>query len=113
MIAFVLADAHNWIGEAALNLGENVEARRHLSRSLRYRPWQPREAGLLLVALLPARYAQLLRAAYRQVKRTSSARRQCPTLLTIRARSREQSRPHKSCGWACRTNAGAPPRRHI
>ena len=30
MIAFVLADAHNWIGEAALNLGENVEARRHL-----------------------------------------------------------------------------------
>ena len=69
MIAFVLADAHNCIGEAALNIGENIEARKHLLQSLRYRPWQPREAGLLLVALFPARYARQLRATYRQVKR--------------------------------------------
>jgi hypothetical protein len=69
MIAFVLADAHSWIGEAALEIGENAEARKHLLQSLRYRPWQPRMTGLLMAALFPPQYSRRLRAAYRQAKK--------------------------------------------
>jgi glycosyltransferase involved in cell wall biosynthesis len=69
MIAFVLADAHSWIGEAALEIGENAEARKHLLQSLRYHPWQPRMTGLLMAALFPPQYSRRLRAAYRQAKK--------------------------------------------
>jgi glycosyltransferase involved in cell wall biosynthesis len=68
MIAFVLSDAHGWIGEVALDIGEGAEARRHLLQSLRYRPWQPRKAGLLLASLFPARFSRRLRMAYRQAR---------------------------------------------
>jgi len=69
MLAFVLAEAHGWIGEAALEIGESVEARKHLLQSLRYRPWQPRSLGLLLVSLFPAKLGPGLRAVYRTAKR--------------------------------------------
>ena len=68
MICFLLSDAHQWIGEAALDIGENAEARGHLSRSLFLRPWQPRTAGLLIVALLPRFVGNGMRRLYRAAK---------------------------------------------
>lgn len=68
MIRSVLAEAHGWIGEAALAIGQSEEARRHLARSLRFSLWQPRTAGQLLLSLLPPPLAAGLRAAQRRVR---------------------------------------------
>ena len=68
MLRFLLSDAHQWVGEAALDIGETAEARRHLSRSLLLRPWQPRSAGLLILAILPRRFGEGMRQLYRTVK---------------------------------------------
>lgn len=68
MSRFLLSDAHQWIGEAALDIGETGEARRHLSRSLLLRPWQPRSAGLLIVAMFPRRFGEGVRRLFRAVK---------------------------------------------
>jgi len=68
MIRRLLSDAHRWIGGEALQIGETSEARRHLSRSLLLRPWQPRSAALLIAALLPRRMIGALRRYVRAAK---------------------------------------------
>jgi GT2 family glycosyltransferase len=76
MLDEVMAEAHAWIGEQRLELGELDRARRHLGTSLRFRPWQPRVAALLGAALLPKPVSDRIRASYRAVKsrlRPSSA----------------------------------------
>ena len=68
MIDFVLADAHYYIGESALDIGELKEARRHLFLTLRHKAWQPRAAALLLLSLVPLGAGQGLRSLYRAMK---------------------------------------------
>ncbi len=68
MLRFVLSDAHDWIGEAALDIGEHREARRNLLLSLYYRPRRLRTAALLLVALLPRNGGEGLRRLYQVLK---------------------------------------------
>lgn len=68
MIDNVLAEAHGWIGEAALDRGLRTEARTHLFESLRRKPLQPRLAVLGVAALLPGPVASRLRSAYRRTK---------------------------------------------
>jgi GT2 family glycosyltransferase len=69
MVSAVLAEAHEWIGEAAFNLGEYGEARSHLAESLGHRPWQLRTTALLLASLLPSGSIPGLRQLYRTAKR--------------------------------------------
>jgi GT2 family glycosyltransferase len=68
MVDGVLAEAHGWIGEASLAEGSTSSAIRHLLRSLRHQPWQPRLARLLALAALPAPLRTGLRQAYRAVR---------------------------------------------
>lgn len=68
MLDHVMAEAHAWVGEQRLELGEHDEARRHLGTSLRFRPWQPRVAALLGAAVLPKGAADRIRASYRALK---------------------------------------------
>jgi glycosyltransferase involved in cell wall biosynthesis len=68
MIRGRLAEVHNWIGGVALEMGERSEARQHLLRSLRYRPWQPRTLRLLAVAALPFGMGVSARNIYRSFK---------------------------------------------
>ena len=63
------AKSHHWIGYEAFQLGHFGEARAHLARSLRLRPWQPYSAMLLLGTLAPR---GILPAA-RQAKRRFTA----------------------------------------
>ena len=68
MIDFVLSEAHYYIGESALDIGELKEARTHLFGTLRLRPWQPRAAALFLLSLLPLGVGRGLRGFYRAAK---------------------------------------------
>jgi glycosyltransferase involved in cell wall biosynthesis len=68
MLDHVLAEAHAWVGEQRLELGDRDQALRHLGTSLRFRPWQPRVAVLLGAAFLPKLVSDSLRASYRGVK---------------------------------------------
>lgn len=68
MLDHVLAEAHAWVGEQRLELGDRDQARRHLGASLRFRPWQPRVAALLGAALLPKQVSDRIRASYRALK---------------------------------------------
>lgn len=69
MLTLLQADVYGWLGEAELNAGEHHEASKHLLKSLYYKPWQPRMAGLFLASLVPSRHSQRLRVAYREAKR--------------------------------------------
>jgi glycosyltransferase involved in cell wall biosynthesis len=69
MIADVLAEAHRWIGLEQLSLDQPRLARRHLIRSLRYQPKQPRLAAWLALSLLPEGAREGVRRAYRRVRR--------------------------------------------
>jgi hypothetical protein len=64
----VLAEAHGWIGEAALDAGEMLPALEHLARSILYHPLQPRLLGLLSLAPLPPDLTNRVRAMYRALK---------------------------------------------
>lgn len=68
MIDFVLSDAHYYVGESALEIGELAEARAHLFKTLRYRLWQPRAAALFLLSLFPLSVGKGLRGLYRGAK---------------------------------------------
>jgi GT2 family glycosyltransferase len=68
MIRAVLAEAHGWIGEAALDAGSMLPALEHLARSILYQPLQPRLLGLLSLAPLPPAFTKHLRTAYRALK---------------------------------------------
>lgn len=68
MLDEVMAEAHAWIGEQRLEIGDRDQARHHLGTSLRFRPWQPRVAALLGAAVLPKQVTQRLRTSYRALK---------------------------------------------
>jgi glycosyltransferase involved in cell wall biosynthesis len=79
MLDNVMAEAHAWIGESRLELDERDLAWRHLGASLRYRPWQPRVAGLFVASFLPKPVSDRLRARYRDIKsRVRSVRAGAP-----------------------------------
>ena len=63
-----MVQAHGWLGEEELQAGNHAPGRRHLWKSLRLRPAQPRLAALLLFAILPD-------GAFRAVKRARRAYR--------------------------------------
>jgi glycosyltransferase involved in cell wall biosynthesis len=68
MLDHVMAEAHAWVGEQRLDLGDRDLAWRHLGTSLRFRPWQPRVAALLGAAVLPKGVSDRIRTGYRAVK---------------------------------------------
>jgi glycosyltransferase involved in cell wall biosynthesis len=68
MLDSVMAEAHAWIGECRLELGDRDQARHHLATSLRFQPWQPRVAALLGAAVLPRKVSDRIRSSYRAVK---------------------------------------------
>jgi GT2 family glycosyltransferase len=68
MIDTVLAEAHSWIGEEQLDLGDAASARKNLAASICFRPYQPRAWRLLFGACLPPRMRHTLRSRYRKVK---------------------------------------------
>jgi hypothetical protein len=74
MIRHVFYDAHSWIGEAALTLGDRSTARRHLFKSLMIEPWHGRAAWLLALSLLPGWFFALGLEAYRSMKRILAPR---------------------------------------
>jgi len=69
MIDQVLSEAHLFVGESALDIGELNEARTHLFSTLRLRLWQPRAVALLLISLLPPGLGRSVRSLYGKVKR--------------------------------------------
>ena len=76
MIDYVLSEAHAYIGESALDLGNVDEARSHLFQALQLRPRQPRIAALLAISLLPFVVGRAVRRLYAGVKaRTHPHRR--------------------------------------
>ena len=68
MLDHVMAEAHAWIGEERLELGDRDLARHHLGTSLRFHPWQPRIAVLFGAAILPKQISDRVRTSYRALK---------------------------------------------
>jgi GT2 family glycosyltransferase len=68
----VLARAEQWLGSELWYAGERRQARAHLAASLWRRPWQPRTAGLFVLACLPRWASQGLLALYRHIKGKTS-----------------------------------------
>ncbi len=69
MKAAVLAEAHAWVAELALETGRRALARRHFLQSLRHQVYQPRTLGLLVAATLPRGAGAGLRRCVSAVKR--------------------------------------------
>ncbi len=68
----VLAEAHAWVGETRLDMGEAAVARREFVRSLMVQPMQVRTARLLFAACLPYSLRQAVRRIYRVAHRAHS-----------------------------------------
>jgi GT2 family glycosyltransferase len=68
MIETMVMDAHEWIGVALLDDGQNLAAAKHLARSLAIDPARPRMLGYLGLALVPAPVTRVLRRAYGRAK---------------------------------------------
>ena len=68
MIDLALSDAHGWIGDLALSLGDRDEAQHHLASSLRHRWCQPRIAALWMLSHTPTLLSALIRNSVRAVK---------------------------------------------
>lgn len=64
----ILAETHQWIGEAALNAGEMQLAREHLWKCLQKNWRQPHNAGLFLMSCLPPQIESAMRRGYRFCK---------------------------------------------
>ena len=71
MIRELLAQAHAWVGESALDAGQQALARRHFAASLRHKPWQPALLARCPLAMVPARSSRRLRACARAVKKAA------------------------------------------
>jgi glycosyltransferase involved in cell wall biosynthesis len=67
MLKRSLAEGHEWVGEAAMSMGLQAEARKHLAAGMRLHP-QWRTAALFVAALLPPAGANLLRSTLRRIK---------------------------------------------
>jgi len=61
MIDAAYAGVHGWLGDLLLQSADTAGARRHLSRSVWLKPWQPHTAGLLVVACVPAAAGRAIR----------------------------------------------------
>jgi glycosyltransferase involved in cell wall biosynthesis len=64
----VLAEAHAWVGEVRLDMGDAAIARRELFLSLARQPMQLRTARLLLAACLPLAVRERARELYRKAR---------------------------------------------
>jgi GT2 family glycosyltransferase len=68
MLDKVLAEAHAWVGEEQINLGDHSAARRSLWRSLRLHGWQGRVWFLFASSMLPVGLRRALRNFGRRVR---------------------------------------------
>jgi glycosyltransferase involved in cell wall biosynthesis len=68
MIRRMLAKAHSWAGEMALDTGDMPLAREHLRQSLSYKWFQPRFAGMWLLTMFPFSIENRMRTLYRSMK---------------------------------------------
>jgi glycosyltransferase involved in cell wall biosynthesis len=75
LIRRILANAHAWVGGEFAREGDYRSARRHLGRSLTYRPWQPRVLAELALCCLPRGLDDVLRGAFRGLKARLGSRR--------------------------------------
>jgi len=64
----VLAEAHAWVGQVRLDMGDAAIARRELLQSLACQPLQARTARLLVAACLPPQLRQTVRRLYRRAR---------------------------------------------
>jgi glycosyltransferase involved in cell wall biosynthesis len=64
----VLAEAESFIGEAMINNDDHRNARGHLVKSLRLRPWQPEAVKLLALSCVPKQAKEPLRRAYHRLR---------------------------------------------
>lgn len=64
----VLAEAHAWVGEVRLEMGDTDIARRELFQSLACQPLQPRTARLLVAACMPRALREPARMLYRKTR---------------------------------------------
>ena len=72
LIARHLADVHAWVADTAVQVGNRGEAVRHLARSLRLRPWQPRRTLAFAAAFcLPPALLRRLKAARSALARSN------------------------------------------
>lgn len=75
MLDGAFSEAHAWIGQCRLEMGETQIARRHFRESLRIKPRQLRTSWLLLLTCLPSWFQRHLRQFYRWVMSAHSHRR--------------------------------------
>ncbi len=68
LIDEALAEAHGWLGEGLLREGSLREAQRHLFRSLRANPRQPRLIRLYVASFLPEPVRRLGKELYSRVR---------------------------------------------
>jgi GT2 family glycosyltransferase len=68
VLDLVQADGHAWIGREAVKCGSGAEARRHLLKSLSFRPVQPAIWGYLVLAVAPKYVYSGVRSANRFVR---------------------------------------------
>ena len=68
-----LASVHTSIGVLKIDVGDHAGARRHLVRSVRKNPRQPRAWGMLAAAMLPPIVARGLRSSIRRARSASRA----------------------------------------
>lgn len=68
MLRKMLARAHSWAGEMALDAGDLALAREHLRNSLAQDWCQPRFAGMWLLTWLPLSFEDKMRRIYRSLK---------------------------------------------
>jgi len=68
MLRAVQAFANGWVGSENLELGETVQARTYMRRSLEFRFWQPKMWVLYSLTLLPPAAARIVLTCLRQVK---------------------------------------------
>jgi len=68
-IDWVLADANTWVGQVMLDEGDDMKARKHLARSLRYRPFHARTAKLAALAMMPPALRNTVRSLWAATKK--------------------------------------------
>ena len=74
MLQQMWTETHQWIGEAALDVGNNKLARQHFGMSMKYKLWQPHTFGLWLLAALPEGITRGVRTFYAFLKKLVSIR---------------------------------------
>jgi hypothetical protein len=68
MLDIVMGESHAWVGMTQFDFGSNIEAIKHLLLSIKYKHWQPKLLGFVLLALLPRRMRERIRSHYANIK---------------------------------------------